>query len=117
MHIPNFTAETSLYRASKPYFSSGSHGEFQRTFVITQLPGKNAPGKAGCIDDCVDAGRTLAYCRNVYCRDHGNPGASSADWFNDFLSSAVGIGVNIACSLPNAPPYCYLLAREIRRQL
>ena len=39
MHIPNFTAETSLYRASKPYFSSGSHGEFQRTFVITQLPG------------------------------------------------------------------------------
>jgi hypothetical protein len=54
MNIPQFTAQSSLYRSSNRYRSLGQRDELQTTVVIPQLPQKDAPGPGGCISDCMD---------------------------------------------------------------
>lgn len=54
MNMPQFTAQASLYRSSYRYRSLGQRGELQTTVVIPQIPNKDAPGRAGCISDCLD---------------------------------------------------------------
>ncbi len=78
INMPGFAAEASLYigkyRSTRRYTQEAlreQRGELQRTAVIPQLPNKDAPGKAGCIIDCVDSGGTFAHCSKVVCRDPG----------------------------------------------
>ena len=80
MNLPGFTADASLYNGKARYIvnyrqevAGGQPGEPHRAFVIPQRSFGDAPGKQGCIADCIDSGRTLFDCKTNVCRDFGNP--------------------------------------------
>src|SRR5262245_20095021 len=116
MTMPGFTATAALSK-TRSYRNNTSGGQPQSNSIISQLPNRNAPGKSGCILDCIDRGNSRNYCAKVYCRDRGNPDRSSDSSFNDFLS---GAGITFwegACNALTSSPYlCGSLANEMRRQ-
>lgn len=109
MKVPGFTAAASLpimrgrNTGQHPQKAPGGYTEdIQTSVILPQLPGGNAPGRAGCLSDCVDQHPTWtgAQCRRICSDPGGTPGSGggrprdpSADavcWAGYAVCSAIG---------------------------
>lgn len=94
MKIPEFTAQASLYKARNSHRSlTFDRASAQSTVVTPQLGGPNAPGHAGCLNDCADQhpAWTRAQCAAA-CKDP--IGAPCKPHDNSINNLACLIGVN-----------------------
>jgi hypothetical protein len=125
-NMPGFTAEASLYNGKARYTGryrqealGEQRGELQRTVVIPQVRGPDAPNPGDCFSDCRDTHPdwTAARCR-ASCRDPvGTIPVGSRVGYGPFCEDSPPDECNIgfvACCLASDPFTCAFICSDYK---